>query len=215
MNCAWVKENAALLLYEELPDDARHELEQHVAVCAACTKELEQLELLHRAFDHLPVEEPSPNLLAASRMKLQERLELTEQSRGFSRLALDLAGWMRTVRFQPALASALIMVGFTGGIMAGFVTSNKAQPKGGPEVSSASIASIQGITQDPGTNSVKITYDTLQPATVEGSLDNPEIQRLLLYAARNNNSGLRYDATSVLTQKPQDERIREALIFSD
>ena len=29
MNCDWVKQNITLYIYDELPDDARHELEQH------------------------------------------------------------------------------------------------------------------------------------------------------------------------------------------
>ncbi len=29
MKCEWVKENILLYIYNELPDDARYELEQH------------------------------------------------------------------------------------------------------------------------------------------------------------------------------------------
>ncbi len=31
MKCEWVRENIVLQVYGELADDARHELEQHVA----------------------------------------------------------------------------------------------------------------------------------------------------------------------------------------
>src|SRR5260370_1337209 len=34
MNCEWVRENIVLHVYNELEDDARHELEQHLA-CGA------------------------------------------------------------------------------------------------------------------------------------------------------------------------------------
>src|SRR5579864_9522198 len=178
MNCNWVKENATLLLYDELADDARHELEQHAALCKACAQELAELEVLHRALSTMPAEEPSANLLASSRMKLQEALEHTEQNRGFGRFTIDLAGWMRSVRFQPALATILLMVGFGGGIMATYAT----RPLGkGPEVQTPSntIANISGITQDPTSNKVKIDYTTVQPATAEGSLTDPNVQRLL------------------------------------
>ena len=40
MNCDWVQQNLMLYLYGELADDARHELEQHVARCQACAAEL-------------------------------------------------------------------------------------------------------------------------------------------------------------------------------
>jgi len=215
MNCAWVKDNAALLLYDELPDDARHELEQHVARCKDCAREIAEIEVLHKALSVLPVEEPSPNLLAASRMKLQEALEHTEQSHGLGRFTIDFAGWMRSVRFQPALAMVLIMAGFGGGIMATYWTRVSPAPSQQQGQQQASIAQISNVTQDPATNQVKIQYEKTVPETAQGSVTDPEIQRLLLYAARNNyNSGVRLDATNVLTQNTQDERFREALIFS-
>ena len=36
MKCEWVQENILLHIYNELPDDARYELEQHVARCTDC-----------------------------------------------------------------------------------------------------------------------------------------------------------------------------------
>ncbi len=36
MNCDWVRENIPLYLYDELGDDARHELEGHIERCAGC-----------------------------------------------------------------------------------------------------------------------------------------------------------------------------------
>jgi hypothetical protein len=84
-----------------------------------------------------------------------------------------------------------------------------------PQASEASIAAIRGITQDPSSNSVRIKYDTLQPQTATGSMDDPKIQQLLLYAARNNyNSGVRMDSVDILTQKPDDDKVRQALMFS-
>ena len=50
MKCEWVRENITLHVYGELADDARHELEQHVARCADCAAELkaeQELSLIH------------------------------------------------------------------------------------------------------------------------------------------------------------------------
>src|SRR5271166_5226937 len=65
MKCEWVKENILLYVYNELADDARFELEQHLARCSDCTAELKTTRKFHAMLSELPVEEPSPNLAAA------------------------------------------------------------------------------------------------------------------------------------------------------
>ena len=40
MKCEWVQQNIMLHVYDELADDARYELDQHVARCEACAAEL-------------------------------------------------------------------------------------------------------------------------------------------------------------------------------
>jgi hypothetical protein len=221
MKCEWVQTNGALYLYDELPDDARHEIEQHLAKCPDCTAEFDSLRQFHAALTGLKGEDPSASLLAASRMQLQEALESAEQSRGWSRWTMDIAGWMHQIRFSPALAVILLMIGFGGGIMTSFRTDNKNTGTGTTTepatdtASVSSISSIRGITQNPQTNNVEIKYDRVVPDTAQGSLDNPRIQQLLLFAARNNyNSGVRLDSIDMLTQKPEDAQVREALIFA-
>ena len=217
MNCEWVKTNGTLYVYDELPDDARYELEQHLAKCGSCKQEVDALREVHSVLSLHAMDEPSPNLLASSRMKFHESLEGAEQTRG-SRWTLDLAGWLHEVRFSPALAAVLLMLGFGAGIFTTFRTlphGNAASDNGPAELSTASIASIRGITQDPQSNRVDISYDKLVPDTAHGSMDDPQIRQLLLYAARANyNSGVRLESIDVLTKKPDDARIREALIFS-
>ena len=63
-----------------------------------------------------PVAEPTPNLLAASRMRLQEALETTQQGGFWHRLILEPASWLRQIRMSPALAAVIFIVGFGGGI---------------------------------------------------------------------------------------------------
>ena len=60
MKCEWVKENILLYVYNELPDDARYELEQHLARCTDCAAELKTTRKFHAVLSELPVEEPSP-----------------------------------------------------------------------------------------------------------------------------------------------------------
>lgn len=218
MNCEWIKNNLALYVYDELPDDARFEFEQHVNRCAACKQEVASLRDLKMTMSALPVFEPSPNLLVSARMRLQEALEGASPDAGWRRFTFDLAGWMHQIKFSPALAAVLLIFGFTGGVLTTYKTVPREKPLAETNTqsqidSASTIAGIRSITPDPSSNNVHIQYDRLQPAAVQGSLDDPRVQQLLLLAARNNmNSGVRQDSIDLLSQKPEDDRIREALI---
>ncbi len=219
MKCEWVRENITLHVYGELADDARHELEQHVDRCADCAAELKAAQEFHALLAEAPGETPSPNLLAASRMRLQEALETAEQGGFWHRLAFDPANWLRQVSFSPALASAILILGFVGGVG----TSYKVlvhQPSGttasvAAAPTESSITGIQSITQQPGSNQINIKYDTVSTLETHGSLNDQRIQELLLFAARNNyNSGVRMDSVDLLTKKPDVSQVRDALLYA-
>src|SRR5262249_23444082 len=155
MKCEWVQENILLHIYNELPDDARFELEQHLARCSDCAAELKAARKFHATVSELPVEEPSPNLVASSRMRLQEALETAEQGGWWQRLIFEPAQWLHQVRFAPALAATILMVGFAGGIGATY-TVMKGRPSAEPIMAEspnqASVTGIQSVTQDPGSD---------------------------------------------------------------
>ena len=214
MNCEWVKENIPAYLYDELGDDARHELEQHLTRCAGCAAEAESVRQLKLAASALERVEPTPNLLAASRMRLQESLETAKQNAGWQRFVFDPGAWLQQVRFAPALAAAILMVGFTGGALTAYRMGSRPGTSAVPP-NGASIAGIRGISQEPGSSNVQVRYDRLVPESAQGSMDDPRIQQLLLYAARNNeDSGVRMDSINLLTRRPADSRVREALMYA-
>src|SRR5882762_6814204 len=221
MKCEWVQENILLYVYNELADDARYELEQHIARCADCAAELKASRKFNAVISQFPVEDPPANLLAASRMRLQEGLETAEQGGFWQRLMFDPGAWMRQVRFSPTLAAVIFIVGFAGGIGAAYkIVGGSGHPSPIALTSSnqpveASISGISSVTQEPGSNQISIKYQTVSTQEAQGSLNDQRIQQLLLFAARNNyNSGVRMDSVDLLTQKPDDTRVREALIYA-
>ncbi|HEX8926363.1 MAG TPA: HEAT repeat domain-containing protein [Terriglobales bacterium] len=221
MKCEWVQQNVVLYVYDELPDDARHELEQHVARCATCMAEVQAVRAFRTDMAKFPVQEPSPNFLTDSRMKLQEALESAEQGGWFSRLVFEPMQWLNQVRFAPALAAAIFIVGFAGGIGATYkmvkTTPTIESPAGTPSspAAAASVSGVSSIVQQPNSSQVTIKYDTVVPQQATGSFSDPQIQQLLLYAARNNfNPGVRMDSVNLLTQQPNNEHVREALLYA-
>lgn len=226
MNCGIFQQTAALYVYDELEDALKHELEMHAAQCAKCQQELTQLRALKTVFSIPAYEEPSANMLAASRMRLQESLEHEHRAAHWSRfLTFDLAGWMHQLRFSPALAAVLVIGGFAGGALTTYRIA--AHPdKGLAGIASvtggapqeASIAGIRGIEQDPNDpTQVHIKFDRVTPDQVQGSVNDPKIQELLLFAARSQrNYGTRMDSINLLTQSAssEDKQVREALMYA-
>lgn len=216
MNCDWTRENVVLYIYDELADDAKYEFEQHVRQCVSCKQELESALAFKENFSQRPAQEVSPNLLVASRMRLQEALDETTQSHGWGRFVFDFAGWMHQLKLAPAVTAALLIIGFAGGSLTTWRLT-RATPNQVPSDTrvEANIAGIESITPDPDSNKVSIKYDTLSPQVKEGSPDDPDIHALLLLAARNQrNSSVRLDSIDILTRQAEDNAVREALVYA-
>jgi len=216
MNCEWVRENITLHLYGELADDARHELEQHVARCEACAAELAEQREFQAQMSALEVDEPSASFLAASRMRLQEALEHEQPNRAwYQRLAFDPTAWLRQVRFSPALAMAIFMIGFGGGLGAMYKTMHRV---GGGDAAGPVEASIGGVTsieKDPATNQVKVRYEQVTPSAIQGTASDPKVQGMLMAALRNNeNPGVRLNSVDLLADKTDDPQVKETLTYA-
>jgi HEAT repeats/Putative zinc-finger len=219
MNCDWVQENICLYLYNELADDARHELEQHIRRCTSCAAELAAQQEFQAQMNALPVEEPSASFLASARIRLQESLETAEQHRSwFHRLAFDPTAWLRQVRFSPALAAVILMVGFGSGLgtMYKVLGGKVPQPSNQPVVSEASIGGITSIEHKPNSDQVQINYQRVTNDSMQGSVNDAKIKNMLAYAAKTNynNSGVRLDSVDTLNSKVDDPIAREALVYA-
>jgi Putative zinc-finger len=217
MNCDWVQQNVTLYLYNELGDDARHEVEAHMMRCKDCAAELESAKSFQALMSELPAPEVTPNLLAASRMRLQESLEHAEQLHGWRRFILDPVALLQRMRVAPALAAAIFIFGFGGGIatMYSVHLNDQTVVPESHNVAQASVGPVRSIELKPNSDQVTINYDRVLPERVQGSATDPRIQELLSYAARNNdNSGVRLDSVGVLAKKGDDPSARETLTYS-
>ena len=217
MNCDWVRENITLYLYGELADDARHEAEQHIARCQACAAELAEQQEFQAQMNALPVEEPSASFLAASRMRLQEALEQVQSaSRVVSAVRVRSHG-MAAAGEVLARAGDGDLHGRLRRRAGGDVPVHAPRPvyPARRESSGASISGITSIEKDPATNNVKVQYDRVMPESVQGTVNDPKVQDMLLYAARSNeNSGVRLNSVDALADKTDDPRVRETLTYA-
>jgi len=217
MNCAWVKSQITLYLYNELDDPERAEVEQHVERCAACAGELERERRLHRALSAQPRLEVDPNLLAACRMRLADALE-TDPRRAsiWQRLGVLFAGLHLNLR--PTLAALLVVAGFVGGwTLSAYrerIAANLPPTLAGSiaDLNLANVSNINSIRPGPK-GGLAIEFDTTRHAVLTGAPDDPRIEQLLVFAARNySNPGIRLDSIDVLKNRAGDQQIREALV---
>src|SRR5438477_11145024 len=174
MKCDVAQENIILVTYGELPDDRLAALEQHLADCEACNQELKALLAIHEALATHPMVEPSPNLLAQSRMRLDEELDLIPAHGFLIRLRSNLYAWLGHIQSAPALMTLLLGVGFiAGNLLNRYQVAN--QPKlPSPVVmtnsANGTIANVSGINQTPNSEIVQVSYNILVQETVQVSL---------------------------------------------
>lgn len=225
MNCELAHERIVLAAYGELPDDATHELERHVATCAACGQEREQLRALRVLADTYAVEEVPANLVARSRMRLEEALDALPPKRWLERVLQVVRNNAASLQTAPFAAALLLIVGVGAGSVAGFhaaatrgakadgsaaatslTTSVQAEdasaaaPASGVQTpAGVQIANVSSIQRDPNTQQVEVRYNQLVPHAVRGSLDDPAIRQLLMLASQDAASaGVRDDSVDLL-----------------
>jgi hypothetical protein len=224
MKCEKAQQNIVLVTYGELPDERMASLEEHLAGCEVCSRELQAQLDLHEALASNPVVDPSPNLLASARMRLDEALDTIPPHGLLTRLRSNLFGWLGHMQGAPALMTLLVGVGFLAGNFT-YRYQVAHQPRlPSPVVLSNStngtIANVSGIVQTPNSAIVQVTYNRVVPETVQGSLDDPQIRQLLLIGtAAAATNAVRTDSVALLANECRTGHqcvggIRSALLVS-
>jgi hypothetical protein len=206
MKCDKAQENVILMHYGELPDEFAVGLEQHLGNCEDCRRALSAMQVLEEQLGLLPMLEPTPNLLAQSRMRLDEELDTIPPHGILTRLRRNFFVWMGHVQSAPALATLLLGVGFLAGNFTYRYQAAHA-PKL-PQTMTIShpadgvIANVTGIVQTPNSELVQVNYNKVVPETVEGSLDSPDIRELLLKGTNPSAAnGVRVNSVALLANE--------------
>jgi anti-sigma factor RsiW len=214
MNCELAHERIVLAAYGELTDQQAHELERHLATCTDCSHERQQTLALHSLAALNPVIEPNANLVARSRLRLEEALDVLPPKRWYERLAQGFVNNLASLQAAPAAAILLLIVGAGAGTLGGYEFAQgraahnvvRTLTPQAPLVPSrvvasvpAEIANISGIVRQPNSEMVEVSYNQLVPQRLEGSLDDPAIRQLLILASENATSaGVRDDSVGLL-----------------
>jgi hypothetical protein len=211
MNCELAHERIVMSAYGELPDDATHELDRHLAACPECNGEREQVRALKLLADAYPVDEPAANLVARSRLRLEEALDALPPKGWFERLGQRITNNFASMQAAPVAHTAV-----ANGAAA--PVSAKTEPA---VASSVEVANISSIVRQPNSEEVEVRYNQLVPQQIRGSLDDPGIRQLLMLASENSTSaGVRDDSVGLLAAECraghgcQGAEIRDALMVA-
>jgi hypothetical protein len=120
MNCEVAHERIVMAAYAELPDAQAHELEVHLRGCAECQQERDQIEALKLLSAALPVEEPSANLVARSRLRLDEALDTLPPRRWWQQMGTRMRVSLASLQSAPVAASLLLLAGLAAGSVGGY-----------------------------------------------------------------------------------------------
>jgi anti-sigma factor RsiW len=238
MNCELAQERMVTAAYGELADEQVHELERHVAGCADCQTEREQVLALKVLANLHSVDEPGPNLVARAHLHLDEALDTLPPKRWYERMGERIINNFASLQAAPAAALLLLVAGAGAGLLGGYqyaqvrtahaatgsqsATLVSARTAAIPVVSDLSnVASISSIVRQPNSEIVDVSYKQLVPRRIEGSLDDPAIRQLLTLASENAPSiGIRDDSVALLAAECraghscQPSGIRDALMVA-
>lgn len=199
MNCELSHERIVLAVYGELPDDAAHELDRHLAACPECQKEREQLRAMKLLADAYPVQEPDANLVARSRLRLEDALDALPPKTWLERFAQRLSNNFASLQAAPVAAALLLLVGAGAGALGGYhvAQSRAVQDSAIAEPATTTVpaqsvpvevANISSIVRQPNSEQVEVRFNKLVPGELKGTLDDPSIRQLLMLASANASS---------------------------
>ena len=222
MNCELAHERIVTAAYGDLPDEQMHEQERHTTGCGECAQEREQLLAMKILADAHPVLEPPANLVARSRLRLEEALDSLPPKRWYERLTQRMVNNFASIQAAPVAACLLLVAGAGAGVLGSYeVAQSRAAHRAGAtqtvapashaqgepalaaasavEPGTAEIANISSIVRQPNSEIVDVSYNQVVPEHMQGSLDDPKIRELLMLASENSASaGVRDDSVGLL-----------------
>jgi anti-sigma factor RsiW len=218
MKCEDVRKWFSLLLYGELNFDQEEFCEAHLDECSACREELAREKALQRALTSVEWT-PPPEMLARSRQQLRRALANAEPAKKhwWDHLPAHLSQFL-VIRFHPvpavwqsAAAMALLAIGFFGARLSPRENDLRLTPAGLVEPSVSRVRYVEPMAGDR----VQIVLDETRQRVFSGNLEDRDIQKLLLTAAKDpSDPGLRVESVNLLKGRSDSVEIRSALLYA-
>lgn len=214
-----------LSLYGELDESQEFLLTEHLSACRDCRERLNQYKELHGLLDHHGENLSLDETLLEARGRLSGSLARSRSNRwSFWRRPgaspgrtepLPYPGSAKPLWLFPTLSAGTVMLLL--GIVLGSLYSGQRplQLEMAPESRIANVRILGGGTPE---EPLELVYDNVRPTRLRGTVEDPEIRRILSYAALNErNDGVRLQAVRKLDEhfaNSPDEEIKMTLLDS-
>ncbi|MFZ0332677.1 MAG: HEAT repeat domain-containing protein [Candidatus Acidiferrales bacterium] len=212
---------------DELEGAERDALEEHLDQCARCVAALDaERKFLEMAAAHQRLE-PAPGLLASCRNRFEDSLDEMDHRSIWTRWAESLfpAHWLA---LHPAASVAtLLLVGFSVGMLGPWHAQAPNSTSSRPTAALSSMgidnqelqsANVSGINWTPSNNNqppqVQVQMNTERPIVVQGTVNDDDVKRVLLYVLHNNRRfcpDVRINAVELLKARASDPDVERAL----
>jgi len=235
----YCKDIGALLVFyacEETSEQENARIEKHLAECPACASQLAEERSLHESL--MEALQASEQFDAGGILLSQCRSELVEALDDLSAPPLKKhwqpLGWLRSwMALRPILsAAALVLLGVgIGGQALPWLSARFESNSNGQTVNVSPTArftdeqmakmAVAGISFAPASDSssgtLQLHVRTEQPLVLSGSVDDPDLRRVLMYVVENGDrtdAGVRLDCLDALRARTADLDVRRALLVA-
>jgi hypothetical protein len=229
MNHNDYREQLPLLIYGELENGEKQELQLHLDQCIHCSEELDQLAKTQATIDAANLPKTSEQLLNEARIELRAALRNERSRKTWKDIWTErLQGYLPVFRLSfAALASMAfgIFIGYKAIQPAGQQFQPEAprtatpvsEPREMPQsVGEMQITNVKFEDADATDGNVEFTFEAVRPMRYKGSINDPNAQKVLTYALVNEqNPGIRLHAVNALNAKQlrkPDPAVKNALI---
>lgn len=219
-----IKELLMFYCLNELDENQKKAVEEHLPNCPECSKELEHLRILADLIKQEKPGELDEYELQHARIKLMDKLDELENKKKSWNLIKQITEHFKLKKLNPAIGFVFaLLIGYLFGfITPNFINNqNKTSTESlnvGNTTGSLTIDNVTFLSSNPETGDVELGYTITKQVYYKGNFEDEQTKKLIAFAVTSSkNSGLKITGINVINnqkdkQYVNDEKIKEALI---
>ncbi len=220
------KELLHLSFYDELSEEERRVLDDHLKTCGDCREEVEELRKLGTLLERGQRFAITDQMLDEARRELRVALRREQSRRPFWAGILEQIDALTSPAARFALGgAAMIVVGLAAGYVlfkpsetTGVFGSTQAVGQSSAQSTETKVTNFRFVGQPLQGSDVEFTFDMVTPVRMKGNVNDVVVQRVMAQALMNDqNPGARLRTVSAIANevgalKDSDKEIKAALL---